>query len=155
MKSIGVHQCLIPLSKGEGHQPKFPLDFSISKIKRMFTIEVDHDILKELNVSFYKVVNKGLKSIQMDSVGLIEGHPLLKVNLYTIDTFLFYTHNTKIGQAFSAKFYDEKIWAGKEPFFYEDWNGKTTHRGLFSSKPLPELYQDILESCEKGKTIKV
>ena len=46
MKSIGVHQCLIPLSKGEGHQPKFPLDFSISKIKRMFTIEVDQDILK-------------------------------------------------------------------------------------------------------------
>ena len=78
MKSIGVHQCLIPLSKGEGHQPKFPLDFSISKIKRMFTVEVD-----------------------------------------------------------------------------EDWNGKTTQRGLFSSKPLPELYQDILESCEKGKTIKV
>ena len=50
MKSIGVHQCLIPLSKGEGHQPKFPLDFSISKIKRMFTIEVDHEYPKSLDI---------------------------------------------------------------------------------------------------------
>jgi len=60
MKSIGVHQCLIPLSKGEGHQPDFPLDFSLPKIKRMFTVEVDHYALKELKVDYYKIISKGL-----------------------------------------------------------------------------------------------
>lgn len=49
---MGVHQCLIPLSKGEGCQPNFPLDFSLPKIKRMFTVEVDHYALKELKVDF-------------------------------------------------------------------------------------------------------
>ena len=117
MKSIGVHQCLIPLSKGEGHQPKFPLDFSISKIKRMFTVEVDHDILKELNVKFYKVVNKGLKSIQMDSEGLIEGHPLLKVNLYTIDTFLFILIIQKLARPSLQDFMMKKFGRVKSLFF--------------------------------------
>jgi|TARA_B110000285_G_scaffold163884_1_gene183005 hypothetical protein len=153
MKSIGVHQCLIPLSKGEGYQPNFPLDFSLPKIKRMFTVEVDHYALKELKVDYYKIISKGLKIIKVGSDGQIDGYPTLKVNLYTIDSFLFHTHSVKIGEAFSMKFYDEKIWKDKEPFYYEDWNGKTTLRGLFSSKPLSQLHQEILESCEKGKTI--
>jgi hypothetical protein len=53
------------------------------------------------------------------------------------------------------KFYDEKMWDGEEPFYFEDWNGKTTLRGLFGSKPVDEVYKEILDSCEKGKTVKV
>jgi len=155
IKSIGVHQCIIPLSKGEGYQPNFPIDFSKRKLKNMFTIEVDRDILKELKVEFYKIISKGLKDIHVDSEGIIEGYPTLKVKLYTINTFLFYTHSVKLGEAFSVKFYDEKTWKGRDPFYFEDWNGKTTLKGLFSSKPLTELHQELLESCEKGKTIKL
>jgi len=40
MKSVGVRQCIIPLAKGEGYQPNFPLDFSLPKIKRMFAVKL-------------------------------------------------------------------------------------------------------------------
>jgi len=40
MKSIGVRQCLIPLSKGEGYQPNFPLDFSLQKLKECLLLRL-------------------------------------------------------------------------------------------------------------------
>ena len=49
------------------------------------------------------------------------------------------------------KFYDEKMWDGKEPFYFEDWNGKTTLRGLFGSKPVDEVYKEIFEQAENFK----
>lgn len=81
MKSIGVHSCLIPLSKGERHQPNFPLDFSLPKLRGMFTVKVDH----------YEIISNDFKIIKVGSDGQIDGYPTLKVSAYTIDSFLFHT----------------------------------------------------------------
>ena len=155
MKNIGITQCIIPLQSGDGHIPIFDQDFSISKLKRMFSVDCFVDPLKELKIDYYKIVSKDLKSIQINSEGKIEGYPTLKINLYTIDSWVYDSKIPKIVESFSMKFYDEKMWDGKEPFYFEDWNGKTTLRGLFGSKPVDEVYKEILDSCEKGKTVKV
>ena len=62
MKNIGITQCIIPLQSGEGHIPIFDKDFSIPKLKRMFSVDCFVDPLKELKIDYYKIVSKDLKS---------------------------------------------------------------------------------------------
>ena len=50
MKNIGITQCIIPLQSGEGHIPIFDKDFSIPKLKRMFSVDCFVDPLKKLKI---------------------------------------------------------------------------------------------------------
>lgn len=154
MKFVDIVVATVPLTKGEGFIPQDLLKIGLAKIKKMLALEVDHNELKTLKVDYIKIVKKDLSSIKLDDLGNLIGTPILTINLFGTQDFVDF-NNAEIGRCFSIKFYDSALWGKENPFYFEDFNGKTDLLRKFSSKSREAILIDLQKEVDAGKVIKL
>lgn len=146
---IDAIELTIQMSKGEGNMPDLSNKKS-SEIKKMFSLLVNGNVLKDIGYTHYRVVKSGEKSDTLAiAAGSISGFPTLKVRIYRYPDFrgnkadVFRSERALAGSAFMYKISD-----GVNEYIYLDANGLTEALRLNNEMKSPEFFDEKLrEKC--------
>ena len=149
--------CKYVFTKGDGFMPVFSDTIKLTQIKKMFQLIVNEVTLKELGVTHYKVIDKGLKGITVANGELI-GDIKLNVMIFNAAGEIINWKEKEFEICFCYKIYDKDLWKDNEPFYYFEAR-YTQFQRLSFPKGGGLSYQQMVEVIEKweaeGKCVRL
>ncbi len=149
--------CKYVFTKGDGFMPVFNDTIKLTQIKKMFHLIVDNVKLKELGVTHYKIIDKGLKGITIDN-GELMGDVKLNLMLFNATGELIEWEEKEFDVCFCYKIYDKDLWKDNEAFYYFDAR-YTQYQSISFPTGAGKNYQQMVEVIEKweaeGKCVRL
>jgi hypothetical protein len=149
--------CKYLFTKGDGYLPVFNDTIKLTQIKKMFHLIVDEIKLKELGVTHYKVIDKGLKGIAIDN-GEIIGDIKLNVLIFNAAGEMIKWKEKEFDVCFCYKIYDKDLWKDNDAFYYFDAR-YTQYQSISFPTGSGKSYQQMVEVIEKweaeGKCVRL